>query len=143
MPNKNSFLRRLVAGVFLFTIIATPLQAVFACDLVDGQVSRTCCCGDQMSGACAMGGGCDLSSAQAGSSCCQVSFDDSSSITATPNSHPKTFHPPDDPQPQFPYFSLVNPPQLPHKDLFALNIPLDPSWHRGTQTYLVTLRLRN
>ena len=143
MTNKNRFLRRLVAAAFLFTIIASPLQVVFACDLIDGQVSRICCCGDQMGDGCTTGSDCDISSAQAGYNCCQISFDDSSSVSATSGSHSNTVHPPDDPQPRLPLPGTANPRLLTSPTQLALHTPVDPSWHRGTQTYLVTLRLRD
>jgi len=134
----------LVAGVFLFTVIAAPLQAVFACDLMDSQTSRTCCCDDQNGGGCPMGGSCDWSGVTAESNCCQISFSGSSSAAATSASHHSyTLAPADDPQPRLPLSAATEPPLFNTPPQWANPTPAVPDWHRGTRTYLVTLRLRD
>ena len=75
-------LKRAVAVLFLLTSLSSQIQVVFACDLMDGQPKPVCCCGDDMSDGCAMGGGCSIDGAMARNpNCCEASVDSLSDVT--------------------------------------------------------------
>jgi hypothetical protein len=141
----SPILRRVLAALFLLTSLLVPLQALYACEMLDGAPPSTaCCCGGEMTGGCAMGGGCSVPSTPSSSDCCNTSLEIPASLDATAPAAPSQAVA----VPQAPQL----PPALP-SPLLAVHpaacgaIAIFPdapaTWFAGTRTYLVTQRFRN
>lgn len=75
-------MKRPVSVLFLLVSLSSQLQVVFACDLMDGQPKPVCCCEDDMTSGCEMGGGCNMDGNMAlNPDCCNVSVDSLSDVT--------------------------------------------------------------
>ncbi len=141
---RGQLLRRTIATVFLLTGFFAQVQTVFACEILDGTPRSVCCCGEQMADGCAMGGGCAMPTQSPSTDCCEVSVEKPASLSAT------------GPVTQSHTVMLLDAPQPPLAVLPTPFTPIDPSldirsilyrntslvWLAGTQTYLVTSRLR-
>lgn len=74
--------RRLVAAALLLTGLLAQTQALFACDLTDSKPQAVCCCGDQVTAGCEIGGGCKThDDALTIADCCEVSLENVFDVT--------------------------------------------------------------
>lgn len=144
--NRNPSFRRFVAATLMFLGLFSQVQMAFACDLMGGKVQSVCCCDEpgDMSKGCAMGGGCqDQAPGPAASmDCCQVSYQEAPSATATaPGTGNIQVLLLDAPQPPpIPVsFAIAQCIQASHTPRFTR---FSPPWVAGNDTYLLTNRFR-
>ncbi len=135
MNFKNHF-RLILAVIFLAASLSLPQKSLFACEIMD-VISEQCCCEMHCTGEC-------VPNAESAGECCeQVTLPETKNevlsntgkISGTYNlddwNQPLTLPSPDiGPDPPFVY--ALAPANFSH-----------PSWISGTNTYLLTLRLRN
>lgn len=140
---RRPIFRRLVAATFLLTGLLTQMQAVYACDLMNSRPSTACCCSTEMADGCALGGGCAQSPAPASPGCCDITLEAPPSLNAAPvaPSHAVALPDAHQPAPALPsyYSHELTSLQKPHT---AVHCDGPPTWLAGTDTYLITLRLR-
>ncbi len=76
--SRHRALQRITASLLLAVTLFLPLQLSYACELMPGQVSQQCCCGDAGHG-CEHGGGCagHFPDAVDTDNCCRISLDTS------------------------------------------------------------------
>ena len=140
-----SYFKRAVVALFLLTGLSSQFQVVFACDLMDRQPQPVCCCGEEMSDGCEMGGGCGLDEKhQLNSDCCEVSVDDLSDISlGGPTSTASQVVLQNAPQP--PPLALRTAVSNPQFKFGGAFLPFYSTTNRhlaGTEIYLVTQRFR-
>jgi len=145
---RQHSLRKSLWLIVLLGSLFTQTQTLFACELMDGEPSTKCCCDEDMSKGCPMGGGCETPDNSMPAGCCDISADISVGLAdvavAADAHHIKQILPLDAPQP---------PPALPvasdlsrlfsdHSGTFVTD-DVSLSVHSpGTHTYLVTNRFR-
>ncbi|VAW98828.1 hypothetical protein MNBD_GAMMA22-1338 [hydrothermal vent metagenome] len=66
-------LRKSLWLIILLGSLITQTQNLFACDLMDNGVQTSCCCDDDISNGCQMGGGCEALDNGVLSGCCDTS----------------------------------------------------------------------
>lgn len=136
--------QRIVALLFLLTGLLSQVQVVFACDLMGGRPGAVCCCSDDMSEGCDMGGGCPLTEGMpTDAGCCDVSVGTLSEISmgaanfaaaqVTQLEAPR-------PPPASAYGAIV-PLAVPRIRLLSTP-PRTPAPSRSAAVYLVTNRIR-
>lgn len=148
---SNPLFRRFTAAILMFVGLFAQFQLVFACEETDGQPKAVCCCDEQsemsgMSGGCDSGEGCQD---RAGppvpnpTECCDVSYAPVPSATATAAGwHSQKVLLLDGPQPPPPIpaaFALLD---FSHTRSLLCFSPAPPPLVAGTNTYLLTKRLR-
>jgi len=139
-------LRKSLWLVILFSSLLTHTQNLFACDLMDNGPQTTCCCDEDMSKGCSMGGGCDTSDNNITSGCCDVSIDVNTGLqdVATATHFSKQILSLDAPQPP-PAIIISNEFLLPVSNNPVTFAVRDYSQHvpsSGSLIYLVTSRFR-
>jgi len=139
---RGLFVRRLVATAFLLTGFIAPLQAVYACELMNGPPSTVCCCSADMADGCTTGGGCATPTAGT-PNCCDIAQDAPPGLNAVSPAPAHAAVMPQVPEPvpallPYPSFAL-KPSQPAHPTIPRGGAPI---WVAGTDTYLDTLRLR-
>jgi len=70
---RHHSLRNSLWLIILLGSLITQTQSLFACDLMDNGAQTSCCCDDDMSNGCPMGGGCETSDNGVLSGCCDTS----------------------------------------------------------------------
>ena len=141
---RGLILRRRVVMIFLLTGLIAQVQAVYACGLMDNPPSSACCCGAEMTDGCTLGGGCSESAMPVSPDCCNITLDTPPSLTAAPVTPSHVVALLDTPQPPaalppLSYSYGLDPPAASHAAVFGIGPPI---WLAGTDTYLITLRLR-
>jgi len=141
----HSALRQFVLTLLLLFSALPSIQAVFACDLMGGKMQTVCCCkGHQGAAGCEKGGGCSIHRAASASSCCKVSYlyQPETNANAVPAS--QSFQPLlSDALQHLPALLSSSPAHaVPVSLQSGLYSNLPPPWRPGTQTYLLTHRLR-
>jgi hypothetical protein len=132
----HDWIRRLVTGLFLVVAGLVPLKTVFACAMM-GQASERCCC-EQFFKA-----DCESLKTNSGDCCAAISLPElcakgvpvSDQLLALPYPEGKL------PLALPPGKVGPDPPQLITSRVGHFSSP--PAWLQGTDTYLLTLRLRN
>ena len=141
---RNNILRKLITIVILFTSLLVQMRVIYACSLMDNAPQTSCCCDHQEDGTCLMGGDCNTDDGDPADNCCAVSVSVAKDLNLTNagNAYPPDFsifdthyspltfdtHPVN-------YFSNKRSPRV-SLDKTALG------WYNGTDTYLITLRIR-
>lgn|GEM_PF-1257350 len=141
----HSALRQFVLALLLLFSALPSIQAVFACDLMGGKMQTACCCkGHQGAAGCEKGGGCSAHKATPVSDCCEVSYlyQLGTNASAVPASQSFQTLLSDAPQPLPALLSSLPAHDVPNGLQSGPYSDLSPSWRPGTQTYLLTSRLR-
>jgi hypothetical protein len=143
-------LRKSLWLIVLFASILTQAQNIFACELMDSGPQTKCCCDEDMSKGCPMGGGCDtdIPDGVTLTGCCDVSTNINVGLqdvaVVADSHHNKQVTSLDAPQP--PPVILTNielfiPLSNDSNALFGTDLALSLS-SPGTHTYLITNRFR-
>jgi len=141
----HSALRQFVLALLLLFSALPSIQAVFACDLMGGKMQTVCCCkGDQGAAGCEKGGGCSIHKATPASGCCKVSYLYQPATNANAVPAAQSFQPLlSNTLQHLPALLLFLPAQDVPVSLQSRSYPdFSPPWRPGTQTYLLTHRLR-
>ncbi len=141
----HSALRQFVLTLLLLSSVLPSIQSVFACDLMGGKIHAVCCCkGHQGAEGCEKGGGCSIHNAAPASGCCKVSYlyQPVTNASAVPASQSFQSLFPDAPQPMPALLSVLPAHDAPVSLQSGPYPNLSPPWRPGTQTYLLTHRLR-
>jgi len=141
----HSALRQFVLTLLLLFSALPSIQAVFACDLMGGKTQTVCCCkGHQGEAGCEKGGGCSVHKAAPTSGCCEVSYlyQPATNANAVPASQSFQSLLSDTPQPLPALLSFLPAQDVPVSLQSGPYPDLSPPWRPGTQTYLLTHRLR-
>ena len=140
----HSAVRQFVLTLLLLFSALPSIQAVFACDLMGGKVQTVCCCrGHQGAAGCEKGGGCSVHHGNAPvSNCCAVSYLYQPGANAVPISQTFQSLLSATPQPLPALLSSFLAHDVPVNLQSGSYFNLSPSWRPGTQTYLLTHRLR-
>jgi hypothetical protein len=135
---RHPYSRRFIAGLFFAVTLLVPLKAVFACVMMD-QVVEQCCCEQ------ACKADCQPQQYKADNCCDSIYLSEAKLYSLSTLNKALTGSQSDDPQlpPALPPREVgPDPPVLSNTDRSTyLSIP--PVWLKGSQTYLLTLRLRN
>jgi len=140
----HSTLRQFVLVLLLLFSALPSIQAVFACGLMGGKMQTACCCkGHQGEAGCEEGGGCSVHTTSA-SDCCEVSYhyQPGTDASAVPVSQSFQTLLSDVPQPLPALLSILPAYDVPVSLQSGSYPDLSPLWRPGTQTYLLTHRLR-
>ncbi len=140
----HSFLRQFVLLTLLLSSVLPSIQSVFACNLMGGKIQTVCCCkGPNAMQGCEMGGGCHANEAASSTGCCTATdvYQPLVDAVALPGLHASQLLAADFPQPPALFSSLLS------HDLGIRfeNTPYHyspPPWGSGSNTYLITNRLR-
>ncbi|WP_072659973.1 hypothetical protein [Mariprofundus micogutta] len=142
----HSFLRQFVLLTLLLSSTLPSIQTVFACDFMDGKVQTVCCCeGPEAMMDCETGGGgCDTNEAIPASGCCEVTdvYQPVLDAVALPGSHSFQLLMLDAPQPPPVLLSSLLSHGMGVRFQDAPFLYSFPPWGSGTNTYLLTSRLR-
>lgn len=140
-------LRQSLWLIVLLGSLFTQTQTLFACELMGSEPTTKCCCDEDVSNGCPMGGGCESPDNSMPTGCCNVSTDISvglSDVAVADTHHKKLILALDAPQPP-PALILATDLTILLSDAsdkfiierLSFSIPSP-----GTRTYLVTNRFR-
>ncbi len=144
---RHHSLRKSLWLIILFGSLFIQSQNLFACNLMDNGPQTSCCCDEDMSNGCPMGGGCTTSDDGVFSGCCDTSTVVDAGLqdlTISDSNHSKQVQSLDAPQPP-PVLILTTHLLLPLTQVNN-NIPINyftrPEPTSGTSTYQITNRFR-
>jgi len=141
----HSFLRQFVLLTLLLSSTLPSIQTVFACNLMDGKIQTVCCCKghNAMQGCEKGGGGCDANEAISSTGCCTVTdvYQPLADAVVLPGLHVAQLLVQDMPQPPALLSSLLSH-DMGIRFQYAPDLYSSPPWGSGTNTYLLTSRLR-
>ena len=142
---RQLIFQRTISLAFLFAVLLSQTQLLYACEQMDGKPKMVCCCDEHMSDTCPMATPCSMHEQDQQSKCCEVSYDSLSDVSMSQGTSTADYLTLllDGPQPP----PLISEQTLSLASLKAshkLVFPPDKSLslNRGNQTYLLTRRLR-
>lgn len=139
---RSTTVRRVFAVLFLLNGLLSPLQILFACELMVSQPRTVCCCADPGHDGCPMGGGCKVHDGVPSSEdCCQVLIDNLSDVAASGTVAPGAQAGMLDPL-QLPTLPLPRAAAELRASITARQPIVAPSYRKANNTYLITNRLR-
>ena len=142
---RNLTFQRTISLTFLFAVLLSQTQMLYACEKMDGKPRMVCCCDEQMSDKCAMATPCSMHEQTDQSKCCEISYDSLTDVSMTQGTSTADLLTLllDGAQPP-PLFSEQTLPigllKTNHRLLFPPDRPLSLS--NGNHTYLLTRRIR-
>jgi len=142
---RNNNLRKLIAVAILFTSLLVQIRVVYACAFMENATQTSCCCEHREDdGACPMGDSCNYDIDNSVDKCCAitVAVANDLNLTNADNTYP----------PEATIFITHYSPLAfeSHPAIFLTGQrhsrvfldKTDASWQSGTNTYLITLRIR-
>ena len=80
---RNLTFQRTISLTFLFAVLLSQTQLLYACEQMDGKPKMVCCCDEQMSDACPMAAPCSMHEQTDQSKCCEISYDSLTDVSMT------------------------------------------------------------
>lgn len=142
---RIALFQRTFALLFLLIGLLSQSQVIFACNLMDGKTSTVCCCGEDMSRGCEMGGGCPMDEVpRTDAGCCEISVATLLDVTmGAPGSAAGQVILLDAPRPPpFPVFGATASIRAPRPIALPSSPFRAPVARNGAAVYLVTNRIR-
>ena len=72
---RNLILQRTLSLIILLTALLSQTQMLYACELMEGEPKRVCCCGEHAPAACPMEDACTMQEKADQNRCCEVSYE--------------------------------------------------------------------
>jgi len=80
---RNLNFQRIISLSFLFAVLLSQTQLLYACEKMDGKPKMVCCCDEQMSDTCPMATPCSMHEQADQSKCCEISYDSLTDVSMT------------------------------------------------------------